>query len=102
MLSQEKIAIQCKDIISELHLEYLSEAEQEDLITEMSEVVYEKIILRLIDKLTPDDVISLSNLLDLEKYDEAGNFLSEKVKNFETIIDEEITEFQDELIKFSK
>lgn len=102
MLSQEKIAIQCKDIISELHLEYLSEAEQEDLITEMSEVVYEKIILRLIDKLSPDDVISLSNLLDLEKYDEAGNFLSGKVKNFETIIDEEITEFQDELIKFSK
>lgn len=102
MLSQEQIAIQCKDIISELHLEYLSEEEQEEMITEMSEVVYEKIILRLIDKLSPDDVISLSNMLDLEKYDEAGVFLSEKVSDFEKIVDEEITEFQEEIIKFSK
>lgn len=102
MVSQEKIAIQCKDIISELHLDYLSLEEQEEMISEMSEVVYEKIILRLIEKLEASDVESLNAILDDEKYDEAGAFLSEKVPDIDKIIDEEISEFQEEIIKFSK
>ncbi|BFT94331.1 MAG: hypothetical protein MNSN_08750 [Minisyncoccus archaeiphilus] len=102
MVSQEQIAIKCKDIISELSLDYLSLEEQEEIIAEMSEVVYEKIILRVIEKLNEDDVKSLNNILDEERYDEAGFFLSERVDNIEKIIEEEIKSFQEEIIKFSK
>lgn len=102
MVSQEQIAIQCKDIISELNLEYLSLEEQEEIISEMSEVVYEKIILRIIEMLSEEDVKSLNNILDEERYDDAGFFLSERVENIEKIIEEEIKEFQEEIIKFSK
>ncbi len=102
MVSQEKIAIQCKDIIKELNLDYLSIEEQEEMVTEMSEVVYEKIILRIIERLSEDDVKSLNNILDEERYDAAGFFLSERVSDIEKIIEEEIKYFQEEIIKFSK
>lgn len=102
MNPKEKISIHCKDIISELHLENLSEDEQVEMISEMSDVVYEKIILRVLEKLSDEDSVALTNLLSAEKMDEATDFLNEKVPNFEQVIDEEITEFQEELIKFSK
>lgn len=102
MQAKEKITIQCKDIIRELNLEYLSEDEQAEMISEMSDVIYEKIILKVIDKLNSDDVGSLTTMLDEEKYDDANAFLSDKISNFENIIDDEVTDFQEELIKFSK
>jgi sensor histidine kinase regulating citrate/malate metabolism len=68
----------------------------------MSEVVYEKIILRIIEKLNEEDIKTLNGILDAEKYDEAGLFLSEKVEDINKIIEEEIKQFQEEIIKFSK
>ncbi|MCK9393241.1 MAG: DUF5663 domain-containing protein [Candidatus Paceibacterota bacterium] len=102
MNPKEKISIHCKDIISELNLENLSEDEQVKMISEMSDVVYEKIILRVLDKLSIEDSVALTNLLNLEKHEESTAFLNEKIPNFEKIIDEEVTDFQEELIKFSK
>jgi hypothetical protein len=72
------------------------------MISEMSDVVYEKIILRVLDKLSIEDSVALTNLLNLEKHEESTAFLNEKIPNFEKIIDEEVTDFQEELIKFSK
>ncbi|MFA6252023.1 MAG: hypothetical protein WCX74_01330 [Candidatus Paceibacterota bacterium] len=102
MNPKEKISIQCKDIIQELNLENLSEDEQVEMISEMSDVVYEKIILKILEKLSDEDSVVLTNLLSAEKFDEATDFINEKIPNFEEVMDEEITDFQDELIKFSK
>ena len=102
MNPKEKISIQCKDIIQELNLGNLSEDEQVEMISEMSDVVYEKIILKVLEKLSDEDSVVLTNLLSAEKFDEATDFINEKIPNFEEVMDEEITDFQDELIKFSK
>lgn len=102
MNPKEKISIHCKDIIRELNLEKLPEEEQVEMIEEMSDVVYEKIILRVLEKLSDEDSVSLTNLLNEEKFDEATNLINDKIPNFEQIIDEEVTDFQEELIKFSK
>ncbi|MCK9578677.1 hypothetical protein M0R01_04300 [bacterium] len=102
MNPKEKISIHCKDIIRELNLEYLPEDEQVKMIEEMSDVVYEKIILKVLEKLTDEDSVALTNFLSQEKLEDATNFINERIPNFEEIIDDEITNFQEELIKFSK
>jgi len=102
MNPKEKISIHCKDIISELNLEHLPEEEQIEMISEMSDVVYEKIVLRVLEMMSDEDSVALTNLLSAEKFDEATIFINDKIPNFEQVMDEEITEFQEELIKFSK
>lgn len=102
MAIKNNIMIKCKDLIEELHFDSLSLEKQEELIMKMSEVIYDKTILKVLEILTAEESVKLTNLLEEEKQQEAGDFLVEKVPGFDDIIKKEIMDFQQEIIQAVK
>lgn len=102
MITKEKISIHCKDLIKELNLDYLSLEKQEEIINEMSDVVYDRILLRVLEKITEEDAINLTKLIDEGKEFEATDVLFKKVSDFDNILRREILGFQHEIIQAVK
>jgi len=102
MAIKNNIMIQCKDLIEELHFDSLPLEKQEELIMRMSEVVYDRAILKVLEVLTAEESVKLTSLLGEEKQQEAGDFLVEKVPGFDEIIKKEIMDFQQEILQTVK
>lgn len=102
MAIKNNITIQCKDLIEELHFDSLSLEKQEELIMKMSEVIYDRAILKVLEVLTGEESVQLTKFLGEAKEKEAGDFLSEKVPGFDDIIKKEIMDFQQEIIQAVK
>ncbi|HNP79223.1 MAG TPA: DUF5663 domain-containing protein [Candidatus Pacearchaeota archaeon] len=102
MITKQNVIIQCKDLIEELNLDYLSEEKQEELIDEMSEVVYDRIILRILAMMTEEDVIKITKLIESGAEFEAGEILTHKIPNFENVLKREFLDFQHEIIESIK
>jgi hypothetical protein len=99
MVTKDNIIIQCKDLIEELNLDYLSLEKQEELISEMSEIVYDRVILRILEVLTEEDSMKITKLLGDGREDEAGDILLEKIPEFDNILKSELMGFQNEIIE---
>lgn len=99
MLIKEKIVIQGKDLIKELNLDYLSPEKQEELISEMGDVVYDRVLLRVVGALTEEDALSLLRLLEEGKEFEVGERISNKITDFDSILRRELLDFQHEIIQ---
>ncbi len=102
MITKEKVEIHCKDLIKELNLDYLSLEKQEEIIDEMSNVVYDRIILRVLGMLTEEDAVNLTKLIEDGKEFEATDILSKKVSDFDNILRRELLDFQHEIIQSVK
>ncbi|MDD3292474.1 MAG: hypothetical protein PHI45_00130 [Candidatus Pacebacteria bacterium] len=102
MITKEKVSIQCKDLIKELNLDYLPLEKQEEIIDEMSEVVYDRIILRVLGTLTEEDAVNLAKLIGEGKELEVTDILSKKVSDFEGLLRRELLDFQHEIIQSIK
>jgi hypothetical protein len=99
MITKAKTTIQCKDLIFELNLDYLSEEKQEELINEMSGVIYDRVILRVLGMLTEEEALSLTKLLEEGKEFEAGEILSKKIPDFDSVLRRELLDFQHEIVQ---
>ena len=93
------ITIQGIDLIKELGLENLPIERQEKLIEEMSNVVYGRIVLRIVDELSEKEAEELNNLFDKGGMEKVDEYLRDKVPNFVSILEEEIKSFGDGMIK---
>jgi len=102
MLTKDKVTIQCKDLIKELNLEYIPSEKQEELISEMGEVIYDRVLLRVVGALTEEDAISLLRLLEEGKEFEVGERISKKLVDFDSILRRELLDFQHEIIQAIK
>jgi hypothetical protein len=102
MITKEKVSIQCKDLIKELNLDHLPLEKQEEIIDEMSEVVYDRIILRVLGTLTEEDAVNLTKLVEEGKEFEITDILSKKVSDFEGLLRRELLDFQHEIIQSIK
>ncbi len=99
MARKEQIIIQCKDLIEELSLEYLSLSKQEELLIKMSEIVYIRVLERVLERLTEEDAIKLSRLTKEERAKEANELMSERVFDFDKILRRELLDFEQEIIQ---
>lgn len=97
--TEEKITIQEKDIIKELGLEALPKGKQEKLIQEMSDIVYNRILLSIADKLTEEEAIELNNLLDRGEKEKVDKYIKDRIPDFVSLLREEIRKFEDRIIK---
>lgn len=97
--NEDKTTIQGIDLIEKLGLKNLPVAQQEKLIEEMSEVVYKRIILKVIDKLIDEEVEELNNLFGKGDMEAVDNYLRDKVPNFVFILEGEIKKYGDEIAK---
>ncbi len=95
----QKITIQGKDLIKELGLENLSVDEQEKLVSDMSEVVYERVLLRVVEKLSDEEATELNNLFEKGNMEKIDQYLRDRVPDFASILKKEIEKYQEEMIK---
>ena len=96
------ITIQGKDLIKELGLENLPVERQEKLVEEMSDVVYGRILLRIVDELSEEEAEELNNLFDKGGMEKVDEYLRDKVPDFVSILEEEIKSFGDGMIEGAK
>jgi hypothetical protein len=96
---EKTVTIKCKDMIEALGLNSLSLEEKDGLISQMSEIVSNKIILKVIGRISGTEANELNGYLNNGNMDKVSNFLNEKVPDFSNIMQTELNIFQEEMIK---
>jgi len=98
--NQAIITQQDVDVIKDMGLEGLSVDDQEKLLSKISEVVWERSLLRLVENLTEQEAEELNNLLDREEdTKKIDDYLKEKTPDFATILKEEIIKYHEQATK---
>ncbi len=84
-----------KNLIDALDLSALSVGEQQEILIRTGTVIYQNVLMRVMEILTEEEQDKFEKLLDNEaKPEEIFTFLKSKVKNFEQIIEEEAAKFK--------
>lgn len=86
-------------IIQILNLEKESEEEQIKILEEVSGIVLDKALLRLMDEMSEEEAMQINDFLDNGKQEEVALFLYKKFPNINDIFDEEIENIKEELVK---
>jgi hypothetical protein len=93
------VTIKCRDMIEALDLNGLSSEDKDNLIGQMSDIVCNRIVLQVMEKISEKEADELSNYLEDGDMDKVDKFLNEKVSDFSNIIQIELNNFQEELLK---
>jgi hypothetical protein len=84
------------DLIKELHLDGLPNAERQNILDEMSELIARAIWLRIMDNLNETQAESLGTLIDTATdHAEITNFLKQNIPSIEEIIREEVAKYKE-------
>jgi len=92
-----------QNIIKYLSLENLDEKKQEETLLRIGKVIYQAVMLRVMDILTEDEQKEFEEVLDRvgtdeNKQVEIMEFLKTKIPNLDKISKEEITKFKKETV----
>ncbi|MEN9647806.1 MAG: hypothetical protein RLY57_610 [Candidatus Parcubacteria bacterium] len=83
------------NLIQTLGLDKLSPEEQEQILVDIGDVIYQSIISRAIQALSNKDKVELDHLLaDKPDFDQIGNFMYEHIPHIDRIAEEEINNFK--------
>ena len=94
-----KIKEQIKNIVEELGLESFPLGKQEEIVMKIAEIVYDRVLLRILTKLTDQEARQLRQLIDQNRKDDVDKMLKGKFPDFEGLLKEEIILTQKELIR---
>jgi len=84
-----------KNIIEVLGLENLPKEEAEEILIRTGAIIYENVLLRVMETMTEKDQDDFEKILDnKEKPEEIFSFLQNRVKDFEKIVKEEAEKFK--------
>ena len=79
-----------ENIIKNFELDKLSENEKEEMILKIGSVIYQNVLMRVLETMPDEDQDEFEKILDNDaKPEEIFTFLNNKVPNFEQIINEE-------------
>ena len=92
-----------QDIIKYIGLEHLDEAKQEETLLRIGKVIYQAVMLRVMDVLTEEEQKGFEEVLDKVGADESKQaeimeFLKAKIPNLDDIAKEEIIKFKEETV----
>ena len=93
--------IQGINLIKELGLEGLSEEKKTELVENMSKLLWKRVFLAIVDRLSEDEAGELSNLLERDNYKEADEYLAKKIPDSIEIFKKEVQLFQKEVVEKS-
>lgn len=99
---RKKLTILGRDMIEELGLEDLPEERQLKIVSEMGDALYDRILLRLVEKLNDKEAEEMNRLLKEGKEEKINEYLEKKIPNLGAIIKREVKTFQKEIIKRTK
>ncbi len=84
------------NIANVLNIDNLPEADQEKILADIGSVIFQNVLMRVLEKMSEKDQNSFEKLLDQNGTpEEIFNFLNSKTKNLSEIIEEEATKFKD-------
>lgn len=90
-------SILSKNIIDILGIGALSEEKQEKIFLEVGQIIFQGVLIRVIDSLGDEDKDQLSMMLNKNKSaDDVAGFLQQKIPDFENILQEEIIKFKND------
>ena len=85
------------NIIKTLGIDTLPEEQQKDAIERLGSLVYQEVMLRVLDIMSDEDKDSFEKLIETNPDPEIMfTFLNEKIPNLNEIIDEEAKKLRDE------
>ncbi|MEA2112700.1 MAG: DUF5663 domain-containing protein [Patescibacteria group bacterium] len=92
-----------QNIIKYLHLENLDEAKQEKTLLRIGKVIYQAMMLRIMEILTEEEQKEFEKVLDEvgtdeNRQSEVIDFLKSKIPNLDEISKEEITKLKEETV----
>lgn len=93
-----KILIKCDDMIKLLGLNDLSSEKKEELVQEMSEIVSDRVLLKVVDKISKDEAIELNKMFEKNDMDGVSNLLDSRIPDFANILQDELNIFKEELV----
>ena len=87
------------DLIEELGLENLSQEQQEKVLSDMGEIIQQRVMLRIIEQLSDRDKDEFVKRLEEKKdrTEEIENFIRAKVPEVDDIMMEEISAYKKEI-----
>ncbi len=96
-----------KNITKELGLENLPEDKRDEIYLRISKIIYQNIMIRVVDALKEEDRDEFNKLLDEdikaeEESDKILEFLRSKIENFDNIVAEEIVKFKEKSVDVMK
>ena len=84
------------NIANVLNIDNLPEADQEKILADIGSVIFQNVLMRVLEKMSEKDQNSFEKLLDQNgTQEEIFNFLNSKTKNLSEIIEEEAIKFKD-------
>ncbi|MEK9154761.1 MAG: hypothetical protein AAB596_01690 [Patescibacteria group bacterium] len=93
-----------QNLIKEIGLDTLPQEEQESALLSIGRIIFQGVLIKVLDELNDKDKDELEKLLAEKSDDEAAilNFLRAKVANLEEIIKSEVERFKKESVDFTK
>lgn len=90
-----------QNLITTLGLDTLPAEKQQQILSELGKIAYQRVLMRALDDLTDKQKDELDKLLEnnVEDADGVYNFLAQNLPNFETIVTEEISALRDHALK---
>jgi len=85
-----------QNLISALGLDSLPQEKKDELLIKISEVVQQRIILRVLSELSEEDRQAFDGVLSANDDEKSLAFLQEKIPNFEAVVKDEIEKFRNE------
>jgi transcriptional regulator of heat shock response len=102
MSLQDNIKAAQIDMVAELGIDKLPEAQQKDLLVQISEVLQQRIVLRLVEEMPDEKRDEFTQVLEKSKEDQSAveKFLAENIPKLEEIVVEEIGKYKKEAKEF--
>lgn len=87
-----------KNIVKELGLDRLPLEKQQKAMVEIGNIIFQRVILRVVEKLSPEEQEEMSKVMDQEKEQEGKllEFLRGKISGFDEMVNEEVVAFKTE------
>ena len=85
------------NLIDELGLTDLPEAKQTELLSLMTETVLKRILIEVLDKLSPQEQEEFDKIKELGQPEKMTSFLRSKIDNYDQLVVQIIAEFKNDL-----
>ncbi len=91
-----------QNIIQELSLDVLPEKEQEEAILRIGRIIFQAVLIRVMEELSTREKNEFDKLLREKPDDEKAilDFLKSKIPNLDEIVNEEVAAFKKESLEF--
>jgi len=95
---EKEIIIKCENVIEELGLEMLSEEKKEELLQKMTDLVCNRIMLKLVSRISDDEIDKANEIMSGDNEEEKAKLLEDKMPDFVHLLEEEIKIAKEEIL----